>query len=363
MKSVFSLLATILLSAASVSAEAAPSEKKIRIGVPSALTGEAATYGLDVRDAITFANEKFGGDRYELIFEDDKCNGKDAVTVAKKFIEIDKVDFVVGNSCSGALLAAAPLYEKAKIPVIASCASSAKISEAGDYIFRTTPSDKLAAARLHQHIAKKHKRFGILSEETEYAQDMRSAFEEANQNENSIDLVVANYLAKSTDFKTILLSLRGKKIEGLFVNSQSEGSFAIIVKQLAEIRWDVPLYGAYWPGSQAFIDQAGERANGIEFVDTPSLDFLLNDEGKELSKEFHSKYEGIRSIESVFASSIEAFRVVDLAVRSEKDVLQFLNETQFTGIFGEYSFDSNGDIEGMPFMMKRVEDGKSVVLP
>ena len=171
MKKLLSSLILILLCITPSSAETT-----LKIGISTALTGMAANYGLDLKDTIQFANNSFGEGRYQLIFEDDKCDSKTAVSIAKKFIHIDKVDFVMGYACSGAALAAAPLYEKAKIPVLITCSSSAKISNAGDYIFRTTPSDRGAATKLFRHIENKYKTFGTLAEETDYAQDMK-AFE------------------------------------------------------------------------------------------------------------------------------------------------------------------------------------------
>ena len=137
---------------------------KIKIGVSTTLNGQAATYGDDIRRVVSYANEKLGENRFELIVEDDKCNGKDAVTVAKKFVEVDKVQGVIGFGCSGALFAAAPIYERAKIPVIGTLTSAAKISEAGKYIFRTQPSDGDGFKLLYRYNTSLQKRFGLISQ-------------------------------------------------------------------------------------------------------------------------------------------------------------------------------------------------------
>ncbi|RIL04558.1 MAG: hypothetical protein DCC75_12490, partial [Proteobacteria bacterium] len=122
-------------------AYAAPSQPKIKVGVSSALLGGAASYGLDIQDAVRFADEKLGKGRFELIFENDNCTGKDAVSVAQKFTQIEKVDVAIGFACSSAALSAAPIFERAKIPVLITSASSPKIAHAGEFIFRTILSD------------------------------------------------------------------------------------------------------------------------------------------------------------------------------------------------------------------------------
>lgn len=357
------LTALLLFTTAqgAVEAQAETKKRSIRIGISSALTGEAAAYGLDVKDAILFAGKQFGGGRYEFVLEDDKCSGKDAVTVARKFIHVDKVDYVMGFACSGAALAAVPLYEAAKIPTIVVSASSPKIADAGDYIFRTTPDDRHAGKVLFDHVRRRHKRFAVLSEETEYCQDMERAFTAADS-ESELEIVSESFLPGTRDFKTLLVKLLNKSPEGLFINSQAERTMAVILRQARELHWEVPVYGAYWPGSPAFLKIAREQAEGMEFVDTPSLDHILTGSGRALLAKYRSEGGELRSIESLFASSVEGFRALDQAVRSGGDVRRFLYEGSFDGVFGSYGFDEQGEIEGLSFVIKRIRGGSPELL-
>ena len=335
--------------------------KKIKIGVSSALTGQAAAYGLDIKDAVSFAAEHLGMDNFEFFFEDDRCNGKDAATIANKFVNVLDVDFVVGYACSSTLLAAAPIYEKAKVPVIVTCASSARIADAGDYIFRTTPSDRFAATRLYRHVKDKHKVLGLISEEDEYPQALQKAFVDANS-DGAMKLVIENYLPKTEDFRTQILKLKKQKVEGLFLITQSEAASVSLLKQVRELKWDVPIYGAYWPSSPSYLELAGSFSEGIEFVDTPPLSSMLKSEGEKIFEDFLKKYPKIRSIESVWATTFEGLRIVKQASESKKEVRDYLYNSKFKGIFGEYHFDKNGEIQGLDFAMKRVEDGAPILI-
>jgi branched-chain amino acid transport system substrate-binding protein len=71
----------------------------VKIGVIAPLSGPAAMYGDDVVRAYTYAVEEFNTsqDKYQmqLIFEDGKCDQKDATSAAQKLIDIDKVDFLL----------------------------------------------------------------------------------------------------------------------------------------------------------------------------------------------------------------------------------------------------------------------------
>ncbi len=357
-----------LLSLSAISSVAAQTPKSVeqriyKIGVSTALTGSAATYGQDIRDALLFANEKLGNGRFKLIIEDDRCHPKDAVTVAHKFIDVDKVDFVLGFACSGAALGALPLYERAKIPVIVIGASSPKVAEAGEYIFRTTPSDLYAADALYGLIKKKQKSVALLSELTDYAQDLKNAFVARNQS-NELTIITKDYLPDSADFKTLLLSIKSKNPEAIFINTQAESTFATILKQLHELGWKIPVYGAYWPGSPALLSVAKEYLEGVQFADTPSLKGILNSEGQALFKEFVAQYGSPRSYESVFASAYAAFSALSQTVSEGHgdDVKSYLSNTKFNGIFGPFSFDQQGEIVGMEFSLKKIENGEVVLM-
>jgi branched-chain amino acid transport system substrate-binding protein len=355
-----SLVLVCWLAQLSVSASVAQTAR-IKIGVSTALTGGAANNGQDIRDVVLYAGDKIAHGKYELLFEDDKCSGKEAVSVAHKFAHFDKVAAVIGFACSGAALAAAPIYEQAQIPVIVTCGSAPGIAKSGKYIFRTTADDAQSAKTLYAYAQSRHKTLGILSEETEYAQRMRSGFAEANA-VNKLRLVMESYPPGTYDFKSIFVRMRAANPDGLFLNPQSEDSLGVMVKQLGELNWSLPLYGAYWPASPSFLDAVKEKANGIIFVDTPALDHILTKEGKTIFADYTKKYGQMRSTESVFATTYEAFRVIHEAIESGKDKKDYLERTIFQGVFGPYRFDEDGEIEGLSISLKEIIDGKVVTI-
>jgi ABC-type branched-subunit amino acid transport system substrate-binding protein len=359
----FAIIILIFLSLTALDTAAAqagaPAGEKIQIGVSIPLTGGAVTFGFDGRDILTFANEKLANSRYQLVFVDDKCSAKDGVEAANKLINIYKVKYVIGLLCSATTIAAAPLYERAKVLAMVTWASAPKIAKSGDYIFRTTPSDKLAVQKLWEHIKSKHKQLTILSGQNDYAQDFKDTFLELNKKYNALSITNEDYLPHSPDFKSILVRLRTANPESLFLNTEDESAFGVLLKNLAEIRWKIPLYGAYWPSAEVLLTTEKQYMEGVEFVDTPSLKDLLNNDGKELYKEYLKEFGPLRGSESSFASVFEGFRALDAAIQSGKDAREYLYNTKFKGIFGDYSFDSDGESSGIPFVIKRVEDGQT----
>lgn len=353
----------LLFVATVLSLYSASADEKIVLGVSSALTGGAATYGVDIKNILTFANQKLYQNRYEFVFEDDKCNGRDAVTAAQKFINILHVRAVVGFACSGTILASAPLYEKSKTIALVLSGSAPAISQSGEYIFRTWPSDTGAAEVLAARLSAKHHKVGVLSEQTEYAQGLLDAVSR-NAKILGLELESESFISDVADFRSLLLKIRSRGVEGLFINSQAELSFLAILKQVKEMNLAVPVYGAYYPGSRTLLEKAGpEMVEGIEFVDGPTPEEIFTEDGKSIYEEFKKEFGAPQSVPFLFATVLEGMRAIDAAYQSGKDLREYLSSASFEGFFGPWKFDQNGDIVGLRHVMRVVLNGEPSILP
>lgn len=224
-------------------------------------------------------------------------------------------------------------------------------------MFRTFPSDAASSKALYEEVARIQKRVGIISEETDYAQGFLKAFEEANV-ENDLSIVKESYLPGQRDFHSLLLKLRKAGTDSLFINSQTEAGFLAVLKQLKELRWNVKTYGAYWPGTSVVLADQDADVEGITFVDTPSAADALEEGGFKLYQEFVSKYGPPKTMDMLIATTIEGFRALNEAIQSGEEVKSFLSNAKFNGLFGPWSFDRNGDIEGVKFVIKRIQNRK-----
>ncbi len=333
--------------------------EKVKIGISSALTGNAASYGSDVKNALVFANEKLAGGRYELVIEDDQCIDREAVTIANKLVNIDKVKFVLGFGCSGALLAAAPVYERSKVVVIASGAGAPAITNSGDYIFRTKPSLTVAAELLAKDISANFDKVGILTEETVYSQGLTKSFSEFAAQKNLV-VINENFAPQTSDFRSTLHRLKAQGVKSLFINTQAEPGLIVVYKQLLEMDWPVTIYGNFHPGSPVFLETFGKKADGILFTDLAFNNSYLNTQAQTLIGEFERKYGPPKSSEHFVSLSILAFAALDQAIRSGKDVKEYLYSSSFDELVsGGFSFDKNGDItsDKVTYVLKVIQNG------
>jgi ABC-type branched-subunit amino acid transport system substrate-binding protein len=359
MRSTSAIFSSILLSVLSASPVAEDSSLPKKVGIIIPLTGDVSPFGEDIRNVSIFANEKLASNRLELLFEDDRCLGKNAVTAASKLLHSDHIDYgMIG--CTEPMQSVAPLFESQKTLIITPLATGASVSSAGDYIFRTWPSDALAGKLLFDYVKSRHKKFALLSEERGYPQGLANSFIDAAKGSELI-LVKEDYLSGETAFKTILLKLKSAGLDGLMINPDGSGSLLTILKMLRETRMNIPLYGVYMPGNKDFLNSAGVQADGIIFVDGPS-EISFNSDGKNLLSEFERRFGPLHSTPFIFGSTFEAIRLMDAISKQKEDPRKFLYTGKFEGVFGPYSFDSNGDLVGPRHVLKIIRKGKAELL-
>lgn len=115
---------------------------EIKIGAILPLSGEAATYGKSARQGIEIGLDlarKLDPKSPKIVvaYEDTQADPKLGVAAFRKLVNIEKVKVVIGEIASSVTLAVAPVAEAEKVVLISPASSAPKITEAGDYIFRT----------------------------------------------------------------------------------------------------------------------------------------------------------------------------------------------------------------------------------
>jgi branched-chain amino acid transport system substrate-binding protein len=334
--------------------------RAITIGAPLPLSGSAATWGQDVRDTIIFANDKLAGGNYRIIFEDDQCDSKHAVSAAQKLLAIDKITHAIGFACTAATLPVASLYRRKGVIMMVTVASAEAVSNLAPYAFRSIPDDKEASAVLFRHTSQKNvKKLGILSLQNDYCFGFRDNLKQLAAG-SGVQIVTEDYTPDTVDFRSLLGRLRQQKTDAIFINSGFEGDFAQIVEQIAELRWEVSKYGAYYPGTPSVLKRSGAALENTIYVDLPSLDEVATDEGKKLYEEYLTRFGPIRSMPILFATTFEGFRALHDAIMSNEDIKKYLSTRTFTGIFGPYSFNDKGNIIGLTHVLRSIQDGKPV---
>ncbi|MEK7095548.1 MAG: ABC transporter substrate-binding protein [Patescibacteria group bacterium] len=338
----------------------------IRIGFIGPLTGDAAIYGETEKNAITLALEKIKKEEYfadrqiDIIYEDGKCAGKEAATAAQKLINVDKVKFIFGGICSGETLGAAPLAETSGVILFASFSSAPAISDAGDFIFRNSPSDIDAAKLDAEVLASKYKKIAIISENAEYSQGLRKALSDLLVAKGVTIVSDETYAANTKDFRTILTKVKSTNPDAIYFNPGTSPAVAgLILNQTRDLGIKSPAYFNFFMGNEETIKIAGKNAEGVIFSDGIGL----TSENKNLLEEYKNRFGSSPGNEYEFGAAYDRTFILLSAIKEVgtdpvkvKDYLY--NMPEYKGTVGSYRFDQKGDMTLVGYSSYLIKDGK-----
>jgi branched-chain amino acid transport system substrate-binding protein len=119
------------------------------------------------------------GTPLKVLIADDADNPEIAAQIAQKLTADNSILGVVGHTSSDTSLAAAAIYQKAGLVMISPISTSVKLSNFGDYIFRSVPSDFVAARALAESSLQKNpnvKAVVFFNSQSNYSQSLKSEF-------------------------------------------------------------------------------------------------------------------------------------------------------------------------------------------
>jgi branched-chain amino acid transport system substrate-binding protein len=300
-------------------------QEEIKIGVMFPLSGDLAAIGNEIVNSLSIALEEINqeginGKRIKLIYQDSKCDGKEAVNAINKLINIDKVKIVIGEACSGATLAAAPIAENNKVILFSPFSTSPDLTNAGEYIFRTAPSDALQGQKMAEYaIEKEIKTIAIIIEDTEYTYALNKVFKENYEKYGKV-VIQENYKSEENDFKTPLLKIINRNPEAIYILPQTPNKLALILRQLKEINYQGKILTSEMADSDELLTNYKEEMEGVVFAR------VKFDAEKGKSKEFLDKYfkEHGQLPETFgtffFASAYDSLHIISEAISKCKEV-------------------------------------------
>ena len=370
MKSIIAIIAVVVFISGCVSQTGTnqtmqETQQTIKIGSILPLTGDVAEIGLRAQKAINFALEEINaggginGKRLEVIYEDGKCNAKDATDAASKLVNIDKVQIIIGGLCSGETLAAAPITEQNKVVMLSPCSSAQKISEAGDYIFRNYPSDTFQGSFGAEYVYNTLgiREVAILHTIGDWGNGIRDTFKKRFVELGGQIVAEESFEQDSTDMKTQLTKIKATNPKLIYMPAYTQGA-ALILKQAKELGINVTMLDGDAGDDPNIINVAGEAAEGFKVtVADPGSD--------EFANRFKQKF-GQEPIVCTTYSYDAMHIVAQVLKKSDNNGEAIKNELykvkNYDGETGSTSFDANGDITTAEYIIKEVKNSTFVVI-
>ncbi|MEA2415665.1 MAG: branched-chain amino acid transport system substrate-binding protein, partial [Thermoanaerobaculia bacterium] len=119
----------------------------ILVGEYGSMTGGQATFGQSTHNGIMMAADEvnaaggINGRKIKVLSEDDQSKPEEAPNAVQKLISQNNVMAIIGEVASSASIAAAPICQLNKVPMITPSSTNDEVTRKGDYIFRICFTD------------------------------------------------------------------------------------------------------------------------------------------------------------------------------------------------------------------------------
>ncbi len=243
---------------------------RLKIGEYGSLTGDKATFGTSqhhgVEMALDEANAAGGvaGLPITVITEDNQGRPEEAATAVNKLIVQDRVAAVLGEVASSNSLAAAPICQEAKVPMITPASTNPAVTEVGDYIFRICFIDPFQGTVMARFAGQSLglTRVAVLRDvKSDYSVGLAGFFRAEFVRQGGVITGDESYQQGDVDFKAPLTALIAGKPEALFVPGYYT-EVGLIARQARELGYTGPLLGGDGWDSPKLLEIASGALEG-----------------------------------------------------------------------------------------------------
>jgi len=341
----------------------------IRIGVLMPLSaGTGSFYGQYGRRGLELAQEKINaegginGSNLQLVYENSEGKPRVGVQAITKLLN-EEIRVFIGDQISGVTLAVAPIVEENKALLIVPGSASPKVSEAGDYIFRTKVSANIESKTAAQFIAQDlgAKRVAFLYQNSDYGVGVFAALK-TDATQAGMQIVAEELFdIGATDVRSQLAKLKNSAAEYILVAAYPQET-GVIMRQAKELGVQQKFFvhsGSIGPDT---IKEAGAAADGLLFLYEIRLD-TSREETDEFIKRYREKYgEQPELFSSLAYDTLLLLADKARTCSTDTECLKgALYQTRdFAGVTGVIGFDSNGDIVRNDFTPMTIIGGQFV---
>ena len=322
-------------------------------------------YGIMSRRGIDLAVDEINhagginGAGLKVLARDDEASGSRAAEIATEFVSNPEVLAVVGHVNSGAMLAAARIYDE-QLTAVATTASSPDLTGVSKWTFRVISSDSLNGVILARFASRiggtsgALKNAAILYENDSYGRGLADAFRRSFRG----TIISFDPISESVDPEPFISFYKQRQPGIVFVAGREKSALSILREAKRQGFNAIFVGGDGWQGIVTDTDASEGAYVGTSFNSEdpdPSVQRFV--------RVFQQKY-SMRP-DAFAALAYDATRLVAEALRKNgKDrngVRNYLSSLKgssaFDGVTGPIYFNTSGDPIGMGFRVAQVVSG------
>jgi len=330
----------------------------IRIGVLMPISGPGSYFGVMDKEGMELALEQLKGgvNGHKLVvqYEDSACSPLQATNTAKRILDQFKPHIIIGEECSDASLAIAPILEQAKVPMLNAGSVTMKLTESGyKYVFRIFPNAEQQSAPLVDVARRilKAQTAVVLHEKTNAGNDNAEGFSKPFTAAGGKVLADIDFARDVNDFTAIATRIASLGKVDVLPTFALEGQTVRLAQALAQAKvvkgggGSAVQMGSIWL-PYGFDQKAGQASEGYVRI----IQFDPNEKRKmvqDFVKAFKAKYGADKVPTHINAHAYDSILLVAEAVRrgakdaeSIRDRLSKMKNVEVTT--GKITFDAKG---------------------
>lgn len=355
-----------------VAAPASAQPKEVKFGCYAPLTGQLAIFGKSMQNGMDMAIEDFAkrpeskGIAFRISCEDDQGRADDGINIARKLGDDKSVLAVIGSWSSTVTLAAAPLYNAAKLVNITPISSHPDVTKSGPYIFRQSITQGLEGEASSRNLATLGaKRVALIGLPNDYGK-ANLQYARAGIEKNGGAIVFEELVRPDAqDFRQTLQKAVRAKPDYLYIGAFAPQT-ALMLKQLQQMGVKTPVY---LPAANDTPDLV--RLGGNEATHNVHLTVAFNPAmGPEMADFFQRYTTKFGRAPDTFAGNAytTALMMMEIAAKqypnvSRESIKTGLDEIrEFKSIFGNLKYDPQTREWQYKLRHGRIEQGATKML-
>jgi branched-chain amino acid transport system substrate-binding protein len=332
-------------------------QKEIKIGVFAAMTGAAAAQGKSLMEGVDLAVKArnaaggINGQKVQIVQGDDAGKPEEAAVIARRFATRDGVTLAIGSVSSPASLAAAQVFREEEVPQIVPSATAQRITTQGnEWVFRSAVPDRKFVSDFVDFINEKYpkvKRVGFILVNDDFGKGGLDSFVDAGKKYGISVVAEERYSRGDVDFTAQLTKIRAANPDAIVDWSRyTEG--ALIQRQIRQMGLSgLPRFGGDGWAQQAFLDLAGDAANGVVYATQFSPATSANlPESQRFIEAFRKEYGKLPDYinAQAYDSAMIAMAAIERAKSTDRTAVRnALRQTDYASVRGPFKFDQKGD--------------------
>lgn len=369
-------LALPLLATFPAAVAAQETIKEAKVGAVYAFSGPFAIYSPTIKNGIDMAVAELnagGGVKLDVVLEDDRSTKDDAINVYQKFIQRDNALLVMGPLTGGQVFAAAPLAQRAKMPVMLTSVATPGVTKVGDYVFRTSVESATIipnTVKVAKDLYKISKVAQVYTNDDQFSVGEFKAYQEALKANGIQVATVETVRTGDVDFSPQLTKIKSMGVDALVISSQGQEAVGLMT-QARKLGLDkVHFLGGNAFNSSGVVKEAGQAMEGALSATPWSLG-MTHPKNVEFVKRYRERFKS--DPDWLAAQTYDAIYIIRQAIDNAKiaksdnvatartklrDALAGIKS--YDGVLGRIEFTAGRD-PVVPGAIIRVENGKHTI--